>query len=206
MMRRCRTRRGMTLIELVVALTITGLVMTSGYAAFSTMAERRTQATRTMNEVQRAAALRSTLAEWLAAAELTIEDDDVMFRGLDGVRDGRPDDEFSFRANAPSGGSIRSSKIRLFIERNDSTPEQGLVASIEGEPARSRRLVELDSRVTSLDVRYLSSVHGTQDWGTSWVSTTVLPLGVEVTLGADVADSLPPLLRLPILVALQGAK
>jgi hypothetical protein len=196
----------MTLIELVVALTITGLVMTSGYAAFSTMADRRAAAIRSMDEVESAAAVRSTLAEWLTGTELTIEDDDVVFRGLDGVRDGLPDDELSFRTNATTGTGRASSKIRLFIERNDSTPERGLVASVEIEPTRTRRLIELEPSVTSLEIRYLSGLHGTRDWGTSWVSTTVLPLGVEVRLGGGPSDSLLPLLRLPLLVALERAR
>ena len=196
----------MTLIELVVALTITGLVMTSGYAAFSTMVDRRAAATRSMNEVERAAALRSTLAEWLAGAELTIEDDDVLFRGLDGVDDGLPDDELSFRTNAATGVASGASRVRLYIERNDSTPERGLVASVESEPSRVRRLVELDPEVTSLDIRYLSGLHGTRDWATSWVSATMLPLGVELRLGGQPSDSLPALLRLPLVVAVEGAK
>jgi prepilin-type N-terminal cleavage/methylation domain-containing protein len=206
MRRRSHARAGMTLIELVVALTITGLVMASGYAAFSTMADRRAAATRSMDEVERAAAVRSTLAEWLTSSELTIEDDDVVFRGLDGVHDGLPDDELWFRTNAATGISSGSSKVRLFIERNDSTPERGLVASVEFGPTRARRLVELETRATSLDVRYLSGLHGTRDWGTSWVSTTVLPLAVDVRLGGGPSDSLPPLLRLPLLVALEGAR
>ena len=205
--RRSPRRSGMTLVELVVALAISGLVMTSGYAAFSTMADRRATATTVIDDVARAAAIRATLAAWVTGAELTIEDDAVLFRGLDGVRNGLPDDELTLRTNATAAANARAGTIRLYVDRNDSTPERGLVAELSsGLSGSPRKLVELDGVVTTLDVRYLSGLHGARDWSTSWVSTTVLPLGVEIRLTSAPTDSLAPLLRLPLLVALEGAR
>lgn len=203
---RRRVRYGMTLIELIVALTITGLIMTTGYAALSTLADRRRSASQSMNELERVAAVRATLSGWLAGAELTIEDDDVVFRGLDGTHEDSPDDELLFRTNARTSASVGSSSVRLFIERNDSTPQRGLVASIDVGRNGGRRLIELEPNATALDIRYLSGINGVPEWSSSWVSATVLPLGLELRLSSKSGDSLPPLLRLPLRVVLEAAR
>ena len=58
-----RARIGMTLIELVVALTITGLAVGSGYSAYATLADRRIVADRQADDIARTSAIRSTLAQ-----------------------------------------------------------------------------------------------------------------------------------------------
>jgi len=202
----------MTLLELVVALTITGLMLASGYGAFATLADRRAVAAERADEVARAAALRRTLAAWLAGARLTIEEDEIAFRGLDGVRrsDGRsvaaagaemPDDDLTFLTTAPTPLGDGETIARLYVDRSDDTPERGLVAELMEWRGLRRTRVELDPRVAGLDARYLSGVLGARQWLPSWVSTTVLPAGVELrVVGAIGADSLAPLLSLPITV------
>jgi type II secretion system protein J len=206
MILRRASRRGMTLIELVVALAITGMVMASGYAALSTMVDRRESANRAMDEVVRASNTRAALASWITGAELTIEEDAMYFRGLDGTREGVADDELTFRTNAATPAGLAASTVRLYVDHNDSTPERGLVASVSTERGDKSRVIELEPLVTSLDIRYLSGLYDTRQWSASWVSATVLPLAVDIRLAGSRGDSLPSLSRLPLVVAFQGAR
>ena len=59
-------------------------------------------------------------------------------------------------------------------------------------------MVEMDPRVTGLALRYFSEPLGHRGWLPSWISRSLLPSGIEVSL---TGDSLPPLLVLPMLVA-----
>src|SRR4051812_16171812 len=99
MNRRPRARAGMTLIELIVALTITGLALGSGYSVYATLADRRVLADHQADVIARAVAIRSTLASWIAGARLTVEEDDIVFRSVSVHRslDGNlPDDDLTF--------------------------------------------------------------------------------------------------------------
>jgi hypothetical protein len=203
----------MTLLELVIALTITGLMLSAGYATFATLADRRAVAAERADDVARAAALRRTLAGWLASARLTIEEDEIAFRGLDGVRSTNhetiaattadlPDDDLTFLTTAPTPLGNGETLAHLYIDRTDQTPERGLVVELAEWRGTRRARVELDTTVAGLDVRYLSGVLGARQWLPSWVSTTVLPAGLELRLSAATTkDSLPPLLAVPITVA-----
>jgi prepilin-type N-terminal cleavage/methylation domain-containing protein len=207
-----RARRGMTLIELTVSLTITGLALGVGYTAFGTLSDRRMEAAQRADDVARAAAVRRTIANWLADARLTIEEDEVIFRGVDGVRRAPsgdvPDDEITFFTSAPtqlaSGGTI----VHLHVVRGDSVPaaERGLVADLSGWRDARRQRIVLDTAVTSIDVSFLSSVLGQRTWLSSWVSSTILPAGGRVTLGATEGRALAPLLALPITVSLENGR
>jgi prepilin-type N-terminal cleavage/methylation domain-containing protein len=193
-------RPGFTLIELVVALTITGLVLTSGYAALATIVGRRAGATAAFDESVRAAAARRSLRAWIAGVTLTVEEDDVLFRGLDGVHGNASDDELTFRTSTATPLNERGATVRLLIDRSDSTGQTGLVAEISGPGGGLTRRVELTPHASELNIRYLTSTTPPRVWEASWVSATMLPVAVELVVGASAADSLPALLRLPVLV------
>jgi len=195
-----RSRSGLTLIEIVVTLVVASLAMASGYAALSMLADRRSETLQTLNRVVAAAELRQVLERWVGGAELTIEGDHVEFRGLDGHYRGLADDVLVLRTNALTTATEPGSTVRLFIDRNDSTPARGLTVEVWRPRELTARYLELDPQVVSLDIRYLSGHLGVREWSTSWVSSTVLPLAAEVKLSSAVADSLAELLRVPILI------
>ncbi|MGQ0640478.1 MAG: PulJ/GspJ family protein [Gemmatimonadaceae bacterium] len=197
-------RSGLTLLELVVALTVTGLVLSAGFAALGSLRDRRESLRAATTELSRAAALRTTLREWLSGAELTIEEDAVDFRGLDGVSADLADDELRFRTSTSSPLAPAGTTIRLYIDRSDSTPERGLVAELQESTRDPRRVLELDANVTALDVRYLSLLGAQEKWSASWISFTVLPAAVELRLLPAASGRLDPLLELPLLVPLGG--
>ncbi len=234
--------RGMTLLELVVGLTVTGLVLSAGFGAVAMLGDRRQQAEAVMNAVTRAANERAQIESWIAGARLVADEGGPDFRGLDGVRDGTPDDELTFLTTAPTPLGTGETLVRLYVARtlspvpplhnvergsggevhNMERRSEGGVQNVErgsgGEVTHgltavfvewrgtATRRIELDESVTGIDIRYLSGVMGQHTWLPSWISSTVLPAGVEVRLVAAAGDTLPPLLRLPIVVPLRSGR
>lgn len=201
-----RSRSGMTLIELLVALTVTGLVLGAGYAAFSAIADRKQVIEESTEDAVRAASVRATLADWLAGARLDIQSDQEIFRGLDGVSDDQPDDQLTFLTAASTPIGERETVVRLLIDRDDATPERGLVAELSDRRRITLRRLELLPGVSSLDLHYLSGMLGDRRWLPSWISSSVMPVGIQATVGAAPPDTLPPLFRLPIVVSFANGR
>ena len=199
-------RRGLTLIELVVALTITGLTMAAGYGALGSVIDHRHQVEQVAAAVQGAAAERDMLVSWLAGAHLTVEEGGPSFRGLDGTSGDSADDELTVLTTAPTPLGTGETIVRLYVDRDERTPERGLTATFTEWRGVASQRSELDRRVTGLHIRYRSSLLSGAAWLPSWISSSVLPAGAEVTLSGDGPDSLPALLRLPIVVPLAGGR
>ena len=191
---------GFTLIELIVSLTITGAVLSAGFAAFRTVLDRRDVAAAMLDEISRAAGERELLRTWIEAARLPHQGEPA-FAGLD-VRSGKlPDDNLTLLTAAAAELDGVEAIVHLGVDRDERTPERGLVAHLTGWPAGDRRTIQIDPRVTGLELRYFSLPLGDRGWLPSWVSSTILPSAVELRL---LGDSLPPLLRLPLLVPVGG--
>ena len=194
----------MTLLELVVGLTITGVTVSAGYAAFGSMLDHRAAAQEQVERVAQAADARRTVIEWLEGARLRVDDNGPQFRGLDGVFQGQPDDDLSFLTASPGAGRSNEAVVRLYIDRDSLTPETGLTAELASGNATRR--IEIESHASGLELRYSTSALGQIEWLPSWISSTVLPLSVEMKLTAAEGDSLPPLLRLPIVVPIGSSR
>jgi prepilin-type N-terminal cleavage/methylation domain-containing protein len=193
---------GFTLIELIVSLTITGAVLSAGFAAFGAVLDRRDAAASGLDELNRAAGVRDLLRAWIEAARVPHQGEPA-FAGLDAM-DGRlPDDGLTFLTAAATDLDGVATVVRLAVDRDRRTPHRGLVAYLTSWPTGERRTVEIDSRVRALELRYFSVPLGDRGWLPSWVSSTIIPSGVEIRLAGD---SLPPLLRLPLMVAIGGVQ
>jgi prepilin-type N-terminal cleavage/methylation domain-containing protein len=201
-----RPRAGMTLVELLVGLAITGMVTAIAYAAFGTLADHHRRADVAAQAALRESAVRHTLLAWLAGARLTVEEDGPQFRALDGAHEGRPDDELSFLTTARTPLGDAETIVRLFVDRDDRTPERGLVAELSEWRGTRVELVELEPRATGLDARYVSGALGQRQWLPTWISSSVLPAGAELVLTSAPGDTLPPLLRLPLVVSFEGGR
>jgi prepilin-type N-terminal cleavage/methylation domain-containing protein len=198
---RLQQRAGLTLIELLVALVITGMALSGGYGALSWMTETRRRVEETTSATWHAAAVRRTIDAWLAGATLAVTPDVAEFRGIDGARRGADDDAITFRTNASTPLGTAETVVTLQIDRDDATPERGLVALLSQPHGPAQARIELEPRAAALDARYLSGVSGSARWTTSWISSSVLPRGIELTLRAERGDSLPALLALPFVVS-----
>lgn len=194
-------RRGLTLIELLVALTITGLVMSAGYGALSVMVDRRAHLMAETNQIANAAAKRRFLVNMLKGARLTVEGD-ATFEGLQGEDGDRPDDALTFMTNAPTPLGTQETIVRLYVDRDEKTPESGVTVELRDRKAGVPQRIEIDPHATGLQIRYLSGVFGQRAWLESWVSTTVVPSAVMLTLSNEQPDSLVALLRPPMVVRL----
>lgn len=196
----------MTLLELIVGLLVTGMAMSAGVAALGTLGDRRTQADDALRPIARAAEQREEIASWLAGARLLADEGGPQFRGLDGVRGRVPRDEISFLTTSPTPLGNGETIVRLYVDTDSMTAEAGLTASFtEWRGTRTAR-VQIDPRVAGMDMRYWSGVRGGRSWLPSWISSTVLPIAIEVRLLPAPNDSLEPLLRLPIVVPLRGGR
>lgn len=197
---------GFTLIELMVALTIAALTVTAGYRALSILVDRRDTADAATESTMRAWAIRDAITGWLAGARLDQAGVVAAFRGLDGERDHIPDDDLTFLTTAPTPLGDGDALVHLFVARDAVGKARGLTADFSQWRGTRHATVLLDSAVTSLDIAYRSGVFVAAAWSASWISTSVLPSGVRVTLRGAPRDAIAPLLREPIVVAIEGGR
>jgi prepilin-type N-terminal cleavage/methylation domain-containing protein len=216
-------RPGMTLIEVVVALAVSGLALASGAGALALLADRSAIAeTRAASSIEQTV-VRQTLIEWLTQARVGGAQGAPSFEGIDAEYQGRPDDALMFVTSAPTPLNTRETVVLLYIDRDESTPEQGLIAALmpelvvrptTGSIARpstttaSTRIerMELEPRAVALDIQYRSGLLGVDNWLPSWISTSVPPTAIELRLESEANDELPPLLRLPVRVSVRGSR
>ena len=193
----------MTLLELIVGLTITGLVVTAGFAAVAALGDRRAQLDAVMDSIAHDANARAEIIAWVGGSSLVVDEGGPQFRGLDGFRGDTPDDQLTFLTTSQTPLGAGTVLVRLYIDRNEATPERGLTAAFAEWRGTATTRVEIDPRVQGLEIRYLSRIHIRQGWLPSWISSTLMPAGVELRALPAAGDSLPPLLRLPIVVPLR---
>lgn len=200
--RRPGSRGGFTLVELLVGLTVSALALTAGFTALAFVGERSRHADQAAAAALEGAAARGTLVDWLAGARLRGAGRQERFQGLDAEEHGVPSDELTFPTTARTPLQVAETLVRLYIDADLDTPEQGLVAELSERMTDEPRRVQLLPRVSRLEVRYLPDVEEATEWLPSWLNGNQLPRAVELTLGVEPPDTLPPLLRFPIRVPL----
>ena len=203
-------RRALTAIELVVALAVTGLAAAIGAATLGALADNGRRLNTTSDPTERAAAVRRTIVSWLEGARVSVSSSDAgasaSFQVLDVSRRGRATDELLFQTTASTPLDISETLVRLYVDDDDRTPEHGLIAELSGTAVTPPLRMELDTDVAEMEVRCLTDLLGGRRWIASWLSSSLLPLGVEVTLRPVRGRQLHPLLRLPIVVAAEGGR
>ena len=205
-MTRRAARPGMTLVELVVGLTVLALALLAGGGTLATLADHRDRVRHATAATQRAAAVRRAVVAWLDGAYVTGEPNAPPFRLIDRAARQRADDEVGFLTSAPTPLGSGDVVVRLFVDRDERTPERGLTAEFQERYGTRIARLELDSSVVALDARCLSDVLGTRRWLPAWVSPSALPQGVELRLAATSPERLAPLLRVPVTVAFAGGR
>ena len=215
-------RAGMTLLEVIVALTVAGAALSAGAAVlgFLTDQQNRTGA----QSITSANAVRSTMRTWTSEARLSTEGD-AEFRGtpegfklgatMRAARDESHEDELTFVTVAPTEMAPSGTRVHFHILKNsDSTQVHGLVAELTpwrrtGTPV----VVSLAPGAIGFRARYRASLFGRALWQESWVSTSVLPAAVELRVIFNTAASAEPtdraahaLLALPMTIPLAGRR
>jgi prepilin-type N-terminal cleavage/methylation domain-containing protein len=212
------SRAGFTLVEVVVALTVASLLALAAYRGAAVLGELGARAAARREVVLREFAIRRQLTDWLRSAHLATDSLSAVFEGHDRVTaDGVADDVVAFPTLAP--GPFRSGRVLvgLRIDRDPVTPQRGVVALLvdaggggaaavagRGEPwagAVRADTVSLVPEATGLDIRYRFHVEKNPVWFDGWISAVRLPEAAELRM---LGDSVPPLLRLPVLVPIGG--
>jgi prepilin-type N-terminal cleavage/methylation domain-containing protein len=226
-MTRTRGRTGMTLLEVIVALTIAGSALASGAAVLGFLTDQ--QARTGAQSVVSASAVRQTIRAWTTEARLATEGD-AEFRGrpagardMSGVggssamRQADESDELTFVTSAPTEVSASGTIVRLYVASGESSANgatngaatRGLMAELRPwRHAGAPVVLALAPDAVTMRVRYLSSLSGKRAWLDSWVTTSVLPAALELRIVYDSSRARAEdraaraLLATPFLVAL----
>jgi len=198
--------RGFTLMEVLIGLTVAALALTAGFATLGFLSDTDAPVDVASATALRGATTRNLLTEWLAEARYQVGRRGESFQGLDGEVFGTPADELIFPTTASTPLGVGTTVVHLYIDEDRNTPERGLVAALTEQPTDEPRVVELVPEAGSLELRYLLPVEGsTGEWVTGWISNR-LPGAIELVLGPTRHDTLPPLLRYPLLVPLEATR
>ena len=197
-------RRGLTVLELLVAMVILAAATTAGYAAFSSLVDGRERAAARGREGLEPAVLRLRLTEWLRGAHLLSGGGGPPFRGLDGEYEGLPDAQLAILTNAQTPLGSGETMLRLYVDRDEGTLERGLTAEFSSWPDRRTMRVELDSTIGGLGLEFTSYAVLRGESRPSWISSTLLPSEIEIRLLPHPGDSLRALLRPPIRVSVRN--
>lgn len=200
------SRRGMTLVELAVALAIAGAVVAATHGVASAVLDATSRAMASTTAAAAMAAKRAMLIEWLEGARLRVESPKPAFQGLDGMHGDAPDDQLVFLTATPTPVSDRPTEVVLFVDRDSLTPERGLVAELRAEQGERRQRLAIEPSITGIESRYFSWILGEGQWLPGWISSTVLPVAVELSFVSVTPDSLPALLRPPLLAILEPGR
>jgi hypothetical protein len=96
--------------------------------------------------------------------------------------------------------------VHLFVDRGEDATAHGLVADLREWRGMRAERIQLLPNAVSLDARYLSSLLAGRAWLPSWISSTLMPAGLQLSIAAAAGDSLPPLFRLPITVSFEEGR
>lgn len=198
--------KGFTLMEVLIGLTVAALALTAGFATLGFISDTDEPVDVASALALRGATTRNLLTEWLGEARYQVGRRGATFQGLDDEVYGTETDELIFPTTASTPLGVGTTVVRLFIDEDNSTAEQGLVAELTELPSDEPRLVELVPEAGSLSLRYLLPIEGTLgEWMDGWISN-VLPQAIELILGPNRSDTLPPLLRYPLLVPIEARR
>lgn len=206
-------RRGMTLMELVIGLAITGLMAAAGARAFSQIVDHRTTVREANAATERAAALRETIRSWGLNGNVRIEIGGGP-RGLTAVRATRittrsgnsvidltpakhSGDHVTLVTSAINPAMVPNVALRLYIDADDNTPEKGLTVEYQPNPQSGLSRKMLDSTITAIVLEYLDG--RTQRWLESSQAATIGDFrAVRITLASADTSAASRLLSIPL--------
>jgi hypothetical protein len=172
-----KARAGTTLLELVVALAITGAVALIGSATFGQLLDRRTTIVDAVRETERAGARRALVRAWVADGLVEAPATTRRVESLAATmerrrRDRAPDqpavpreamargDALVVTTNALTPVEARGVRVRLYVDADPETPERGLTAEFQAARIGPMQRRELDPDVADMQVEYLDARTG----------------------------------------------
>ena len=174
-------RKGMTLLEVIVALAVAGAALAAGAAVLGFLTDQQERSGAL--PVASANAARTTLRDWVANAQLTTQGD-AEFRGTSASRlMSTANDELTFVTTAPTPIGETGTVVHLHVTA------RGLIANLTSwRGSGTTSAVALAPDATGLRIRYLGSIYGERRWERTWATTSVLPVAAEITIQFDGAS------------------
>ena len=189
-------RAGMTLIEVTLALAIVSVVLTGGYVLYGTAQTVSMKVDGSLTLLAAESSQRSAIESWL---RYPVVRTGAGFHGFDQAWRGVDDDRLQLVVRSPRPGARGLWRLELLIDRDEVTPEEGLVAILTSAVDGRATRLEVVPAVGRLDVTFL----GTNGfWLSSWGSQSVAPRAVRIDMGPRPGAELPPLLSQPWVVAI----
>ncbi len=217
-----RTRRGVTLMELIVALVVTGLMAAVGTATFGSIIDSKRIVRESTTDTERAAALREAIRQWILPATVQIQQGTTprgnnaaartaslnastkTANGAEGVTAAATNgDEIIFTTTAPNPANAPNARMRLFVDADPATPEHGLTLEYQVTLQSPLQRRELDSLVQSITVEFLDQRTG-RWFASSEASTLRNPKAIRISMTPRDNVKVPPLLQLPMVFLLNG--
>jgi prepilin-type N-terminal cleavage/methylation domain-containing protein len=197
-------RDGFTLIELLVGMTVAAIALAAGFAALASVHDSSARAEASDIAATAAATQRDLLMDWIAGARIVAVTGEP-FDGQEDEQQGVPRDALLMPTTAHTPLEGPTTVMGLYIDDDPETPEYGLVAEMTGiRLGEEPRRMQLVPEAHGMNIRYLPAAGG--DWIDGWQEQSSLPRAVEITLTAARGDTLPPLLRFPIRVAIGAVR
>lgn len=216
------SRRGMTLLEMVIALVITGLMAAVGFSAFGGIIDHQRHVEQASVQVERSAALREMLHTWLESGTITIQQGGlpqgfgrggttlrtVSASGTPAVQSVTPavvtGDVLSFTTQAPNPADAPQAIMKLFVDDDPTTPETGLTVEYQASAQSPLLRRQLEPSIDSMVVEYLDSQ--TNRWYPAADAATITPKAVRLTLLPLPGSGFGALISMPMTlpVASQG--
>jgi type II secretory pathway pseudopilin PulG len=174
-----KARTGMTLMELVIGLAITGMMALAGAGAFASIIDHKKTIREASVTTERAATLRETVRSWGQSGNVRILIGGGP-RGLTrGIGSASPNtrggannfqasaqakaigDEITFGAVTAVNPSMQTGvTIRLYIDGDENTPEHGLTMEYQPNGTQPLQRRMLDTTIDTLHVDYLDGTTG----------------------------------------------
>jgi prepilin-type N-terminal cleavage/methylation domain-containing protein len=195
---------GFTLLEMMVALVVAGIVVLAAHAAISLASDVAARRTSAAEPVLRGHAARRMLEGWLRSA--TLEGGALV--AID-RRDGDQQlDEVAF--TTADGGALfpGRARVRLWVNRDSRSLRTGLLAELLASGLGYEALPETVSIAPfarGVALRYRVRLDGRSAWVDAWTSDRQLPEAVELRIsgpGGSLDPRDAPLLYLPLIVPL----
>lgn len=200
-----RAPHGLTLVELLAAITITAIIAASTGVLMRQGSAARRQAERELEaRAEARAAMRSVLTA-LRNAYRPFGHQDQAMEGVDDVAEGRPADQVTFatisrRAIRPSEPESDVRRVAFFLSRGDNEPLPSLIRRTDptrNEPPDEGGVLErIAHRVIAFDVSYYTGLEWVDEWPArpdAWPAIVRVSLAVA---GDDQGGHVVPMTRL----------
>ena len=211
-----RSRDGMTLLELVIALVITGLMAAVGFSAFGGIIDNQRRVEQASVTTERAATLRETIHTWLESGTVTVQQGGlprgmgrsgsslrtVSASGTAAVQSVTPavvtGDVLSFTTQAPNPANAPQAMMKLFVDDDPTTPEVGLTVEYQASAQSPLLRRQLEGSIDTLVIEYLDD--RTNRWYPAVDVATIRPKAVRITMHAPAWSEFTGLLAMPMVL------